>query len=80
MGKTKKVKIVDVPAATDQGYRWRWRSADNKVRSSRAFDLFYECVEDARARGYEVELEAGQEPPGSGIGFRASGSLPPSTR
>jgi hypothetical protein len=58
--KTVTVRIVDVPATTQQGYRWQWRAADRKVRSSRQFDLFYECVEDARARGYEVDLSAGR--------------------
>ena len=56
---TRKVEIVDVPAPTRQGYRWQWRSTDNAVGSNRAFDLFYECVEDARARGYEVDLARG---------------------
>jgi hypothetical protein len=50
------VQIHYVPAATAQGYRWIWRSEDGGVDSDRAFDLFYDCMADARARGYDVQL------------------------
>jgi hypothetical protein len=49
------VEIVHVPARGRFGYKWRWRSEDRATRSERSFDLYYECVEDARAHGYEVK-------------------------
>ena len=50
------VRIVPVPASNANGYRWQWRSLDGAVTSTRTFGLFYECLEDARTRGHEVEL------------------------
>jgi hypothetical protein len=50
------VHIDYIPAATPQGYRWIWRSEHGAVESDRAFDLFYDCVADARKRGYDVQL------------------------
>jgi len=55
------VNIVDVAAPTAQGYRWQWRTADGAAASTRAFDMFYDCVEDARAKGHDVQL-AGAPP------------------
>lgn len=50
--------IYPVAAGTD-GYHWKWRCTEGKRKSSssRAFELFYECVEDARQNGGEVDLE-----------------------
>jgi hypothetical protein len=50
------VQIDYRPAATPQGYRWVWRSEDGTTESSREFDLFYDCMADARALGYDVRL------------------------
>jgi hypothetical protein len=51
-----KAVVFSVPASQANGYVWRWRSADSNVDSERAFSLYYDCVTDARERGYEVEL------------------------
>ncbi len=40
-------------------FQWKWRSVSGERESSRAFDLYYECVEDARANGGQIELAAG---------------------
>lgn len=48
------------PVATvGGGYQWRWRSTDGRHKSSsaRAFELFYDCVEDARNHGAEIDLD-----------------------
>jgi hypothetical protein len=37
-------------------YQWRWRCPDGKQQSSRAFEFFFECVEDARTHGCKVDL------------------------
>jgi hypothetical protein len=40
-------------------YQWKWKCVDGKRKSasSRAFDLYYDCVEDARNHGAAVDLE-----------------------
>jgi len=40
-------------------YQWKWKCVEGKRKSgsSRAFDLFYECVEDARNHGANVDLD-----------------------
>ena len=48
--------IYPVPASGG-GFHWKWRSTDGKRKSSRAFDLFYDCVEDARSHGAEIDLD-----------------------
>jgi hypothetical protein len=52
----KTAQIVSVGSADAQGFRWAWRSSDGKKKSATNFAYFYECVEDARAAGYTVEL------------------------
>jgi hypothetical protein len=37
-------------------YQWKWRGADGKQTSSRAFEHFYDCVEDARSHGAAIDL------------------------
>ena len=38
-------------------FQWKWRLKDGKRKSERAFEWFYECVEDARNNGCDVDLE-----------------------
>lgn len=48
------------PVSADAGvYQWKWKSVDGKRKSgsSRAFDLYYDCVEDARSHGANIDLE-----------------------
>ena len=47
------------PVAAGPGiYHWKWRCVDGKRKSasSKSFELFYDCVEDARGHGGEVDL------------------------
>lgn len=44
-------------AATGGAFHWKWRCDDGKRKSSRAFELFYDCVEDARNHGARVNLD-----------------------
>jgi hypothetical protein len=50
-----KARIVAVTARCANGYHWQWRADDGAV-SGREFDLFYECLSDARRAGYTVDL------------------------
>jgi hypothetical protein len=48
--------ISSVPAPNTYGYAWQWKSEDGAATSLRPFPFFYECLSDARARGYDVQL------------------------
>lgn len=48
--------IYPVPAS-EGAFQWKWRSTDGKHKSSRSFELFYDCVEDARGHGAEIDLD-----------------------
>jgi hypothetical protein len=48
--------IVVVHGAGRFGYKWRWRAQDCGALSERTFDLFYQCLQDAEANGYDVTL------------------------
>jgi hypothetical protein len=52
------IQIYAVPRRSGE-FQWKWRSENGKRESTRGFDLYYDCVEDARAHGNEVELAAG---------------------
>ena len=46
------------PVAANGGtFHWKWRSEDGKRKSTRSFELFYDCVEDARSHGADIDLE-----------------------
>lgn len=48
------------PVAAGPGaYHWKWRCVDGKRKtaSKRAFELFYDCVEDARSHGAAIDLD-----------------------
>ena len=48
--------IYPVPASGG-AFHWKWRSTDGKLKASRSFELFYDCVEDARNHGAEIDLD-----------------------
>ena len=64
--------VFAIPLATAPGYCWRWRAADGKTDSKKAFVFYYDCLADAEASGYSVRPE---EPHGETAPSR--GSLPP---
>ena len=52
------------PVSAGKGtYHWKWKSVDGKRKaaSSRAFELFYDCVEDARSHGADIDLDRAHE-------------------
>jgi hypothetical protein len=46
---------MSIPAPP--GFVWKWRSADGATVSRECFMYFHDCLTDARARGYSVEIE-----------------------
>ena len=49
-------QIYPVPSSGG-AFQWKWRCKDGKRKSDRAFELFYDCVEDARSHGGDIDLE-----------------------
>lgn len=49
--------IFPVRASGPNKFRWRWRAAECKDESAGTFLYFYDCVEDARARGYRCTIK-----------------------
>ena len=47
--------IFAKPAGAHQ-FGWGWTSSDQTRRSKGYFRYFYECVQDARKHGYEVDF------------------------
>lgn len=71
----KKAHICSKPSGHPPGFVWQWEAADGSAASRDRFDLYYDCVCDAREHGYEVELTHahGNTAPG-GADFRLQGS------
>jgi hypothetical protein len=42
---------------SERRFEWEWRSNDCKRRSSKRFDFFHDCMEDARSHGFTVVLQ-----------------------
>ena len=62
----KKARILPVPAGAAGGYAWKWQDCAGKPTSADTFELYFDCVSDARLNGYTVELTyaAGDNAPG----------------
>ena len=69
--------LFSVPTKADVGYWWRWRSVDGEACSQKSFVYYYDCLADARAQGYEAQIEmaVGARSPGYGAvkPFRRTG-------
>jgi hypothetical protein len=46
-------EIYPVPSGSRQGFVWEWSSVSEPATSKRCFDMFFDCLEDARRHGYE---------------------------
>lgn len=46
-------EIYPVSTQCGHGYVWEWASLGEEAKSNCCFDLFFECLEDARQHGYE---------------------------
>jgi len=53
----KKAEIYAAAAGHSPGYAWKWRCMIDKTHSRHAFLFYYDCVADAKEKGYEVELK-----------------------
>jgi hypothetical protein len=66
MNMVKVVRLVAVSTPDAHGFGWKWQSADGEHKSREVFTYFHDCMEDARRKGYEVDLwkAKGQTAPG----------------
>ena len=46
-------EIYPVRVAVGHGYVWEWSALERATRSQRTFDMFFDCLDDARKHGYE---------------------------
>ena len=46
-------EIYPVASQAGHGYLWEWSAVADDARSRQAFDMFFDCLEDARHHGYE---------------------------
>ena len=37
-------------------FTWSWRSADDKQHSAATYSFYFDCLQDARSRGYAAEF------------------------
>jgi hypothetical protein len=56
----KTAKVFAVPSSHPNGYACRWACTAGKTQSKDTFAFYYDCLEDAQRRGYEVETMAGE--------------------
>jgi hypothetical protein len=53
----KSAELYPVSIPAPPGFVWKWRSVDGATVSRECFMYFHDCLADARARGYSVEIE-----------------------
>ena len=46
-------EIYPIETRVGYGYAWEWSALADDARSRCSFDLFFDCLEDARHNGYE---------------------------
>ena len=46
-------EIYPVRTHCGHGYVWEWAAVADETKSERCFDMFFDCLEDARKHGYE---------------------------
>jgi hypothetical protein len=46
-------EIYPVHTQCGHGYVWEWSAVAEDARSSRPFDMFFDCLDDARRHGFE---------------------------
>lgn len=46
-------EISPVPVQYGNGYVWAWAALADDAQSAHTFEMFFDCLEDARKHGYE---------------------------
>ena len=56
----KKAELYSITVPQSPGYAWKWRAVSGKTTCRESFQYYHDCLADARAKGYEVELSQAQ--------------------
>ncbi|MES2562427.1 MAG: hypothetical protein V4637_06820 [Pseudomonadota bacterium] len=56
-------EISPVMTSSGYGYVWEWLALKRGTRSQHTFDMFFDCLEDARRHGYEPHFLNDQHTP-----------------
>lgn len=54
----RKCRMYPVPLPREEQFAWEWKAEDGDEASGRAFRFFYECMQDAHNRGFDVDIPA----------------------
>ena len=46
-------EIYPIRTQCGHGYVWEWAAVADEAKSKQYFDMFFDCLEDARQNGYE---------------------------
>ena len=46
-------EIYPVRVGSGNGYVWEWSAIEREAKSRHTFDLFFDCLDDARVHGFE---------------------------
>ena len=46
-------EIYPIRVQCGHGYVWEWCAIEHEAKSAQCYDLFFDCLEDARKHGYE---------------------------
>jgi hypothetical protein len=49
--------LFGMPVNAVPGYCWQWRSVDHTTKSIERFIYYYECLTDARPKGYDPQIQ-----------------------
>ena len=52
-------EIYPIRTQCGHGYVWEWSAVAEDSRSSRPFDMFFDCLNDARMNGFEPHFMDG---------------------
>ena len=54
-------EIYPIRVGTENGFVWEWSAVERATKSARTFDMFFDCLDDARMHGYEPHFIDGDE-------------------
>lgn len=60
-------EISPVTTSSGHGYVWEWSALQRATHSQHTFDMFFDCLEDARKHGYEPHFLDDQHTPGISV-------------
>ncbi len=50
--------LYPISTNAEPGYAWEWRTIGGNSHSGRFYTLFYDCLEDAKRNGHDIDFKA----------------------